>query len=435
MICSACVTPQVLKDLVSRHGSPGTCSYCNETGIAVESKFLFDYIYERVKENVAAEDDLSSFEHVMVYESGSDEIAVSSYGIVLMEWFNLGDEVYFDDLCNGVPAEFKINSRGQETHFYSDDGLLERNIYEDRWASFIDDIRHAHRFFNPNAAVFLDAVFNLLVTDDDQLKLEVIRTLNSGTELYRARSANNYKKAKEIADDPVSQFGPTPKEMASNQRMTPNGISALYCALERDTCLSEIRSITGDDVVSVALTPITSLKLLDLTKLELVEPPEMTLLDEGYLDAQHLKTFLKSLVKKMSKPKGRSDELSYLSTQVVFEYLRLRFGKQVDGLVFPSVQTGEQGTNLVLFPEASVISPKMFEKLGEMEGAFDEESDCPFAPTPAPARLAVVSGSLRFHKVKAIVTKADTYKSIHELYMSDEARRRLGPHYFGGDKP
>ncbi|MNG14439.1 hypothetical protein D3C84_981900 [compost metagenome] len=53
----------------------------------------------------------------------------------------------------------------------------------------------------------------------------------------------------------------------------------------------------------------------------------------------------------MSRPKARNDELRYLSTQVVFEYLRLRFGKSVDGLVFPSVQTGEAGTNVVLFPE------------------------------------------------------------------------------------
>ncbi len=428
MICSACVTPQVLKDLVSRHGSLGTCSYCNETGVAVESKLLFDYIYERVKENVAAEDDLSSYEHGLIYELGSDEISVSDYAIVLMEWFNLGDEVYFDDLCDGVPAEFKINSRGMETHFYIDDGLLERNTYEARWATFIDDIRHAHRFFNPNAKAFLDEVFKLLVSDDDQLKFEVIRTLNRGTELFRARRANSYKKTEEIAGDPASQLGLTPKDMASSQRMTPSGISALYCALERDTCLSEIRSITGDEVVSVAITPIVSLKLLDLTKLEMVEPPKMTLLDVGYLDAQHLKTFLKSLVKKMSKPKGRNDELSYLSTQVVFEYLRLRFGKQVDGLVFPSVQTGERGTNLVLFPEASVISLTKFEKLGELKAAFEAEPEDPFfAP---PATLAVVEGSLRFHKVKAIITEADTYESIHDLYLSEENRRRLGSLYF-----
>lgn len=423
MICSSCVSPQPLKDLANRHGLIGTCSYCKSSGTAVETKLLFDYIYERVRENVAAEDDLSDFEHTSIYELGSDEIAVNSYDIVLMEWFNLGDEVYFDDLCDGVPDDFKINSNGNVTHFYCDDGLLERNFYEDRWAKFIDDIRHAHRFFNPNARGFLDSAFRLLVAERDELKPEVIRALDPGAELFRARSVDSYAKAKAIADDPAAQLGPSPKDRASSQRMTPNGISALYCALERNTCLSEIRSITGDEVVSVALTPTVSLKLLDLTKLEQVESPELTLLDVGYLDAQHLKTFLKSLVKKMSKPKGRNDELSYLSTQVVFEYLRLRFGKQVDGLIFPSVQTGEKGTNVVLFPEASVISPKLYEPPNEMALAFKNKQAAVFEPHE---KLAVISASLRFHKVKAVQTEAITYRRLHELYMTDEVRNRFG---------
>lgn len=423
MICSSCVSPKPLKDLVNRHGLLGTCSYCKSNGTVVETKLLFDYIYERVRENVAAEDDLSDFEHASIYELGSDDIAVNSYDIVLMEWFNLEDEVYFDDLCNGVPDDFKINSNGNETHFYCDDGLLERNFYEDRWAKFIDDIRHAHRFFNPNARGFLDSAFRLLVSEKDELKPEVIRALDPGAELFRARSVDSYAKAKTIADNPAAQLGPTPKGRASSQRMTPNGISALYCALERNTCLSEIRSITGDDVVSVALTPTVSLKLLDLTKLEQVESPELTLLDVGYLDAQHLKTFLKSLVKKMSKPKGRNDELSYLSTQVVFEYLRLRFGKQVDGLIFPSVQTGEKGTNVVLFPEASVISPKLYEPPNEMAFAFKDKPAAVFEPHE---KLAVISASLRFHKVKAVQTEAITYRKLHELYMTDEVRNRFG---------
>ncbi len=423
MICSACVTPKTLKDFVSHNGLPGTCSYCHKTVIAVETAFLFDYIYSRVKENLAAEDDLSSYEHGMLYEVGADDIEVNSCDIVLAEWFELGDEVYFDDLYAKVPDNFKINTRGQETHFYRDDGLLERNFFEDRWSEFIDDIKHAHRFFNPNARGFLDSVFKLLVSESGELKPEVLRRLDRGTELYRARGANSYKKAKEIADDPASQLGPTPKDRARSQRMTPNGISALYCSLERGTCLSEIRSITGDEVVSVAMTPTASLKLLDLTKLEQVKPPQLTLLDIGYLEALHLNTFLRSLVKKMSKPKGRDDELSYLSTQVVFEYLRLRFGKHVDGLVFPSVQTGEIGTNLVLFPEASVISAKKYKKPDEMDAALGIEQEDPFEST---AKLAVVERSVRFHRIKAIETVATTYERIHDCYMSDLARKRLG---------
>ena len=205
--------------------------------------------------------------------------------------------------------------------------------------------------------------------------------------------------------------------------MTPNGISALYCALERNTCLSEIRCITGDEVVSVAVTPTAQLKLLDLTKLELVESPNLTYFDDGYRDSLHLKTFLKSMVKKMSKPKGRNDELSYLSTQVVFEYLRLQFGPQVDGLVFPSVQTGEIGTNVVLFPEASVISAKQYEQPDAMDAVFNDKPPHVFEPEE---KLSVVLGSLRFHKIKAIRTEAITYRRLLDLYTSDEVRKRFG---------
>lgn len=114
--------------------------------------------------------------------------------------------------------------------------------------------------------------FSPLVTNDDALKPEVIRTMVHGDLLYRARYVKEFGDADKIIKDPAGQFGPTPRFLASSQRMTPNGISALYCALERETCLSEIRSITGDNVVSAALTPVAELKLLDLTVLNRVEP-------------------------------------------------------------------------------------------------------------------------------------------------------------------
>lgn len=424
MICIDCVTPQPLKNLIEQHGVLGTCQYCNQVGTTVETKFLFDYIYERVKENVAAEDDLSDYEHGLLYECGADITDVQSIDIVLLEWFDLGDESYFDDLYGGVPQEFHVNQRGVETHFYKDDGLLERNFYEDRWAEFVEEIRHSHRFFNSTAREFLDSVFSFLSLDEKELKPECLRVLGRGEELFRARKVDSYENSKEIVKNPISHFGPTPRIRASNQRMTPSGISALYCALERETCLSEIRSITGDKVLSVALTPTTQIKLLDLTRLERVEPPGLTLLDKGYLNSLHLKTFINSLVKKMSKPKGRNDEISYLSTQVVFEYLRLRFGSQVDGLIFPSVQTGEKGTNVVLFPEASVISAKQYAKPDMSEEASIDlvEGDEP------KARLAVVTNSIRFHEVVAIETKAKEYSHISEFFMSDLVRMRLGIH-------
>lgn len=352
MICSGCVTPRLLKEVVWNRGQLGQCSYCRQVDLAVGRKIFFDHILELVEKNVATEEDLTPYELDLIYECGSDHITVDSIDIVLSEWFELCDEVYFDDLMAYLPKHYLKTAEGYDRHYYSDDGDFELNIYDDKWEEFIVGIRHTHRFFNPKAECFLDSVFSML-TEVDMLKPDVVRTINKGELLYKARTAQTFDAAKRIMGSPNTELGPAPKDKASSQRMTPNGISALYCALERETCLSEIRSITGDNVVSGAMTPTTQLKLLDLTKLELVEPPKLTIFNEGYRDSLHLKTFIKSLVKKMSKPKGRNDDLSYLSTQVVFEYLRLKFGKQVDGLVFPSVQTGEVGTNVVLFPEAS----------------------------------------------------------------------------------
>ncbi|HBP5129062.1 TPA: RES family NAD+ phosphorylase [Pseudomonas aeruginosa] len=433
MICIECVTPEPLKKLFDTHGQEGDCQYCQRHGKAIESRVLFEYVYDRVRENLAQRDDLSHFELGMLYECGSEKIAVAGIDEVLSEWMKLGEERYFDLLVDGVPGEFGADDDGREVHFFDDDGTLEKNVYDEEWDAFVSGVQYTHRFFNANAKEFLDSVFSPLVTNDDALKPEVIRTMAHGDLLYRARYVKEFGDADKIIKDPAGQFGPTPRFLASSQRMTPNGISALYCALERETCLSEIRSITGDHVVSAALTPVAELKLLDLTVLSRVEPPALSLLDVGFREALHRKVFLDSLVKKMSRPKARNDELSYLSTQVVFEYLRLRFGKQVDGLVFPSVQTGEAGTNVVLFPEASrlayilparTVEDKFRDEPAPVEVPIDMDN-----PLMPPTKVMVVHGSVRFHKVTAIETRAREYRHIHDLFMSDETRKRLGMLY------
>lgn len=428
MICVDCVTPAPLKKLFVARGVAGDCKYCGRHGHTMDAKQLFAYVYDRVSENVAVREDLSDFELNMLYEGGSDSIPIADIDIVLAEWFELGGEPYFNELCAGVPPELKTDGAGCERDFYGDDGTLENNVYEARWDSFVEGVHYKHRYFNPEATQFLDSIFSVLVTGGDQLKAEVVRTICPGDLLFRARRAPSQKQAEEICRDPALQFGPTPKHLASSQRMTPNGISALYCALERETCLSEIRSITGDHVVSAALTPIGELKLLDITALHRVEPPALTLLDEGFRESLHRKVFLDSLVKKMSRPKVSNDELSYLSTQVVFEYLRTRFGKYVDGMVFPSVQTGGVGTNVVIFPEASRLSytPPSHPDPADEPVQVAVPAENPFGP---PAKLSVVADSIRFHRVTAIATRAQEYLHFYPLFMNDVVRKRLGPSF------
>lgn len=427
MICENCVGPAPLKKVVSQTGRVATCGYCGHAGTCVDPPSLYTYIFDRIEENTASEEDLSSYEDAMIFDVKADITEVASVDVVLTEWMGVEDEPYFDDMYGAVPDVLTMNRRGQTRLFFRDEGNLEKNFYEERWAQFVEAIRHSHRFFNPLAAGFLDSVFSFLVRDGRVLKPECVRVLRKGEFLYRARSVATYEDAKRISEDPGTLLGPTPKDRASSQRMTPNGISALYGALERETCLSEIRSITGDKVVSAAFTPVKEVALLDLTRFKTIEPPPLSMLDKGRRDSKHLKTFVDSLVQKMSTPRGRNDELSYLSTQVVFEYLRLTFGEQVFGLVFPSVQTGEKGTNVVLFPECSVVSKKTWNRPRfPYSNEYPEFTPLEGKPIEDSAVLSSVSGSVRFHSVRAIETRADEHGHVSELFMSPLQRRRLG---------
>lgn len=423
MICQNCVTHELLKKLICKTGQRAKCHYCENEDVALERSVFFEYIYDSVYENVAFKDDLSEFELAMIYACGSDYISVAGLDIVFAEWFELGDEPYFDELYANAPDEFKIDDRGNETHFYYDEGQLESNFYEDRWSSFIDKIQHTHRFFNSNATDFLNDVFSFL-SSTGRLNPDCLRIMFKGDMLYRARKVGSKRQCKEIVDNPFLEFGAIPKHMASSQRMTPSGISALYCALERNTCLSEIRSITGDNVVSVALTPINELRLLDLTRLEKVELPNLLMLEKGFRNSKHLKVFINTLVKRMSKPKARDDQLAYLSTQVVFEFLRIKFGAEVDGLVFPSVQTGELGTNVVLFPENCILDSSMHIRQSDLPGSL---SDSPFCNSKSKVKLAVVLDSIKYHQVTAIETKAKEFDYIEDLYMDSNVLKQLKP--------
>ncbi len=429
MICSDCVSLLPLKKIVIANSSLGRCKYCKLDKQCSENSILFNYILERIDENLAIDKDLSSYEEYMVYEGGSGEINVASLDVVASEWigFSTDDDInsdICDDFLGYVPQRYLKNDNDHDVLYFEDGGVLERNIFEDKWSAFIEEFTHAHRFFNPTAQSFLDSIFSFTTTVDGKIKPECLSEVKTGEMLYRARTVRTYKDAMVLQSDPAGQFGPPPKVMAGSQRMTPSGISAMYCGFDRSTCLSEIRAITGDIVVSVAITPKTTMKFLDLRNLARLEGPDLTWLEEGFLSSCHLQSFISSLVKKMSKPKGRNDELSYLSTQVVFEYLRLKFHNQIEGLIFPSVQTGERGSNAVIFPESCLVSGSTYD---EDELEIPAEPINPGDPfEERPARLMHVARSTMFHKVTAIETTSTDYDNIHEVFMDDLTRQRLG---------
>lgn len=388
MICDRCVYLPSLKKFVVDVGRFAVCSYCGASGSTCVDGVLFSYLRERFIESYSPVDTLSSYDYYMCMESGADEPRAIQYWEPLSDTYELAHPDFIDALVEALKPEFGSD------FFYLDDGTLENNLFEISWNDFEWGVHHHQRFFNASAKSFLNSLFDFSC-NNDILMPEVVLRIASSEQLFRARKADGPKKLQEIEQSPVSQLGPTPNSLASSQRMTPRGIAAMYCARDRQTCLSELRPLAGDIMVSGAFTPTTHLDFLDLTKLESMSEPSLHPFDPGFTTANNAHHFLKKLVNKMSKPNTKKDELSYLATQVVFEYLRDRFGGQVDGLAFPSVQTGLVGQNVVIFPESCIIDSG-----ARVEGYKKQ-------PT-----LKFVELSIEVHVIKAVTTvSADFYGS------------------------
>ena len=395
MICDRCVFISPLKKFVVRSGCFSKCAYCESEGIALQEDILISYIRERFIESYSPVDTLSPYDYYMSMESGADEPRAMEYWEPLSDTYDLAHPDFVEKLVDSLEEEFGGNQR-----FYLNDGSMENNSYEVEWNNFEWSVHHYQRFFNSNAKDFLDSLFKF-ACDDGKLIPEVVVRLSNTNMLFRARKADGYKSLQEIEKDPVAQLGPTPKQFASSQRMTPRGISAMYCARDRKTCLSELRPLAGDLMVSGAFTPTTHLDFLDLSKLERISTPTLHPFDAGYTEANNAHFFLKKLVKKISKPNTKKDELAYLATQVVFEYLRSRFSDEVAGLAFPSVQTGLVGQNYVIFPENCILDTKPLDDF-----------------YPAPPTLTFKDGSIKFHHIKAVVTETEDFDGSMDYRMN-----------------
>jgi hypothetical protein len=185
--------------------------------------------------------------------------------------------------------------------------------------------------------------------------MQMRKQFTSETIFYRGRISNDYDSQHKISKLPQQELGPPPNRLAGSQRMTPQGIAAMYCAFEPATCISEIRAIAGDTVAVGAFRPTNTIDVIDLSELESAIIICSSEFEAGHRKKVHARAFVRRLVEKISKPKGGQDELGYISTQAFFEYLRLGFGPNVDGLCYPSVQTARKGRNIVFFPTPCLV--------------------------------------------------------------------------------
>lgn len=388
------------------------CSYCGKENICVEDEALDRFLLDKIHEILIPTSELSDYQQAIIFECGSDEISVFELGDFIEMYVPIVNGTYLEGLLERLPND--TNDNGGSILYALNDGNLEGlNDFENRWCGFINSIKHHKRFFNELALSFCNDLFSTII-DGEQLLPSLVVDLPITQALYRARVAYSVTDIETIGEDPIRELGAVPAKLATSQRMTPAGVSAFYAAFDRNTCISELRPVVGDSVISGEFRPIRALKLLDLDALKDIQIDDDIFSDRWKM-LSHAYTFFPELVFQLTRPSRRHNQHDYLATQIIFEYLSTEFVSQIDGIIYPSIQTNGDSYSVALFPERSIAN----------NGAASLENADPFQKNVA--ALFFVPESIRFHRVKGASYNATEEGSSIMLTAGDMVLKRLFP--------
>ncbi|GAA6169766.1 RES family NAD+ phosphorylase [Sessilibacter corallicola] len=385
--------------------------------ICVPDLDLSDFMLDKAREVLVPIDKLSPYHQACIFDLGSSEFRA----IELWELF----EDYSGFGCSEFMKKFVsqlLKDKGNQGHtllYVLDDGSFDEiNQFALEWGNFIDSIHHQHRFFNKYGKEYLDKLFESLfqyIQDNP----DWITTIDSNTTIFRARIATDEKIRESIKTAPIEQLGPTPCHLATNQRMSPDGISVLYGALNRETCINEIRPLVGDTVVSAEFRALKEIKLLNLNTLEKFSVC-LDIFDDKYLQYTHSEHFFKELIFLMSRPAREEHKNSYLPTQIIFEYLSIKMGPELDDLLYSSVQSNHAGNCLALFPNSSNLNRDSVCVLDGYENPFSDSCET----------LYWVPDSLKFHPIKGVKYTYETEDNDFFLKANKETLKLLSMRRF-----
>jgi RES domain len=249
---------------------------------------------------------------------------------------------------------------GEESEF-SEDAHYEKIMPGDEewqasWRKFEKTIKSEARFFSRTAARQLGALFD----DIDKMRTRegrpLIVTVGPGTEfphLFRARVFQSGAKLRNALERPDRELAAPPSAFAAAGRMNAKGISAFYGATDPEIALAEVRPPVGSEVAIARFVIIRALRLLDLNALKDVHETG-SIFDPTYATRLSRMMFLRSLCERISRPVMPDDQdFEYLPTQAIADYLATEGKVPLDGIIFPSVQAGGGGLNVVLFHKAA----------------------------------------------------------------------------------
>jgi hypothetical protein len=457
LVCADCIGDEYLRETVANDFAPGTCFYCTREADCAAIARLGDSVEEVFEEHfVRTPDNPDDLEYAQARDDEFDSWWERSGELVV----DIVEEIAGVSAAIAADIQQVLESRhydleaakmGDELEFSSEARYAEATVgqgdWKIRWDQFRDSLRFQTRFFNQAARNFLAEMFD----DLDALYLlggaSPIVDAGPGTKmsvLIRARCFQSRDDLLVALARPDIHIGPPSRELVPSGRMNARGIAVFYGATEVLTAVAEVRPPVGSSVAVVQFEIVRPIRLLDLEALRAIWTTGSHF-DPTFGSRREKEEFLRGLSARLARPVMPEDEeLEYLATQAVCDYLASDSAVAIDGLVYPSVQLDGNGRNIVLFHKSARLEEIVLPDGDTVSAAFgytgeDEDggfivtqiaanrgdlvaNDEPAAragarlpqvrlpdPDQRPVTLRVDLESLAVHHVTAVEVRTDRY--------------------------
>jgi hypothetical protein len=415
-VCSDCTRNVHLKARIEKDGIFAQCRECRQFKQQVfEIGQLADIFSDVIQRNFEVNPQRYVFhdedqDYTMPYGDSLDTVVAE-----MLEQ----DVSFLDELLEAIVETDDAWPPDGEVGFFNDGDLYARvewresaDYFTPHWRNLMAELKHKRRFFSEAVR----SLFEHLFKDVDKVKTweelsfdspqSVVQYVREGAKVYRGRVIEQGD-LQNVLDNPAREVGPTPRSKARSGRMSPEGVVALYCALEDETAIAELRPAIGDVTAVISLSFTRQLRLLNFARLERVlDAGWGAYLAEDYDRIRDTRVFLRKLHDLISQPVAPGHEADYLITQTMAEYLSHVHEPQFDGIMFKSVQRAG-GTNVVIFSEKDLL----------------EDSTDSFP-------VEYVTSSLKFHRTEKVTYGHVPLKPTHSksgISLSPDNRTPVPP--------
>jgi len=366
-LCSACIAEPYLKAEVTAANDQQPCFYCQKQGPTIAVRDLADRLEAVFSEfYVRTPSEAEGLDYYIQKETG--------------EWYRDGEPVIdlIQDLA-GVSEEaasdlqlvldertsdFDSSSTGEEQPFdseamYEEIAEIDHSFLSKQFREFERLLKEESRFFSPIAREILDSIFSGLDEHRTRDGNSVIVKAGPGlpiSNFFRARVFQEKEKLRQATMFPDSQLGSPPRLTSSAGRMNALGVSVFYGADNPMTALSEVRPPVGSQTLVASFRLLRPVRLLDVDALQRLLVSG-SLFDPSYASRLSHARFLGVLSERITRSVLPDHErFEYLATQAIADYLANEVQPPIDGILYRSVQHGNDAKNVVLFHKAARVA-------------------------------------------------------------------------------